>query len=150
MPIIVWADGSRLLWYCEAHFVYANESAGEMFSNLRYATEISLSGIYTGKTESMSSMFLNCRNVTALDLSSFQVASVTNMNSMFAGCNNLRTITVSAHFMRSAASTAFDMFYNCTSLVGGAGTAYSSSHTDGEYARIDNPPDSPGYFTEAT
>lgn len=39
------------------------------------------------------------------------------------------------------------MFYKCSSLVGGAGTAYNSGHTDKEYARIDNPPDAPGYFT---
>lgn len=29
----------------------------------------------------------------------------------------------------------------------GAGTTWSSSHIDKEYARIDNPPDAPGYFT---
>ena len=33
-------------------------------------------------------------------------------------------------------------------LVGGAGTAFSTSHTDKEYARIDDPSNGrPGYFT---
>ena len=150
MPIIVWADGSRLLWYCEAPFVYANESANEMFYDLRYATAISLSGIHTGKTKSMIGMFYDCRSVTSLDLSGFQFGSVDAINQMFIGCNNLRTITVSDHFTIKGTTTTLWMFYDCTSLVGGAGTAYDSTHTDGEYARIDNPPDFPGYFTEAT
>ena len=38
------------------------------------------------------------------------------------------------------------MFYNCTSLVGGAGTTYNSSYTDKTYARIDSS-STPGYFT---
>ena len=32
-------------------------------------------------------------------------------------------------------------------LVGGKGTKFDSNHTDGEYARIDGGPNSPGYFT---
>lgn len=39
------------------------------------------------------------------------------------------------------------MFYGCTSLVGGAGTTYDSSHYNGVYARIDGGTSAPGYFT---
>jgi hypothetical protein len=39
------------------------------------------------------------------------------------------------------------MFTNCTSLVGGMGTAYDKNHTDKSYARIDGGQDRPGYFT---
>ena len=39
------------------------------------------------------------------------------------------------------------MFSNCHSLVGGAGTAYDSNHSDKEYARIDGGTNAPGYFT---
>ena len=42
---------------------------------------------------------------------------------------------------------ADDMFYSCSSLVGGAGTIYDENHTDGEYAHVDGGPDNPGYFT---
>jgi len=38
------------------------------------------------------------------------------------------------------------MFNGCTSLVGGNGTTYNSSHTDATYARIDRA-GTPGYFT---
>ena len=54
------------------------------------------------------------------------------------------------NFQLPAGAVSTGMFNGCIRLIGGAGTAYDSSHTDGTYARIDNPPDSPGYFTEAT
>lgn len=39
------------------------------------------------------------------------------------------------------------MFLNCTSLLGGNGTTYSSSHTNADYARVDGENGLPGYFT---
>lgn len=39
------------------------------------------------------------------------------------------------------------MFYNCTNLVGGAGTVYSSGHIDKAYAHVDGGPENPGYLT---
>jgi hypothetical protein len=43
------------------------------------------------------------------------------------------------------------MFLQDTNLVGGAGTAFDSSHTDKEYARVDDPQNgNPGYFTLKT
>ena len=62
---------------------------------------------------------------------------------MFDGCAALATITASDW---SATVTSGNMFNGCTSLVGGNGTAYNSSHTNGEYARIDRV-GNPGYFT---
>ena len=41
------------------------------------------------------------------------------------------------------------MFEGCTSLVGGQGTTYDSSHTDASYARIDGGSSNPGYLTGA-
>ena len=41
------------------------------------------------------------------------------------------------------------MFANCTSLVGGAGTAWNASNpTDKTYAHIDGGLSNPGYFSE--
>ena len=39
-------------------------------------------------------------------------------------------------------------FSNCTSLVGGAGTAYDPTFIDATAARIDGGPNNPGYFTD--
>ena len=42
-----------------------------------------------------------------------------------------------------------DMFYGCTSLVGGNETTYNSSYTNITYARIDDPENGePGYLTD--
>lgn len=38
-------------------------------------------------------------------------------------------------------------FYNCTSLVGGAGTKYDPTFIDSTAARIDGGVNNPGYFT---
>lgn len=40
-----------------------------------------------------------------------------------------------------------EMFYECNSLVGGAGTVYDGTKIDKTYARIDGGTSSPGYFT---
>lgn len=92
------------------------------------------------------------QSVWAIDLSS-PIASfekVQNATAMFKYLQNLKAILAHPGLMLPAGAVSTDMFQYCTALVGGAGTAYSSSHIDGEYARIDNPPTAPGYFTEAT
>lgn len=90
--------------------------------------------------------------VWAIDLSSSIVSfeRVQNAAHMFHGLENIMAIIAHPGLQLPAGAISTDMFARCGSLVGGSGTAYSASHTDGEYARIDNPPDSPGYFTEAT
>ena len=42
------------------------------------------------------------------------------------------------------------MFYNCSNLVGGAGTVFDSEHIDALYARVDGGTSNPGYFTLKT
>jgi hypothetical protein len=70
------------------------------------------------------------------------------MYNMFYGCTNLRTIYVGSGWSTAAVTSSSDMFFNCTSLVGGQGTTYSSSNpTDKTYAHIDGGPSNPGYFT---
>ena len=39
------------------------------------------------------------------------------------------------------------MFRYCPKITGANGTKVGSNPTDKTYARVDNPPDSPGYFT---
>ena len=49
----------------------------------------------------------------------------------------------------SNTSPNYGTFSGCTSLVGGAGTAYDSSKTVALYARVDSQ-DTPGYLTLKT
>jgi hypothetical protein len=83
----------------------------------------------------------------SLDLSGWSIPKVTNMSKMFMGCSNLTTIYAGDDWNTDHVTTSTNMFSGCVNLVGGSNTAYSSSYNDKTYARVDNPPDSPGYFT---
>jgi hypothetical protein len=67
---------------------------------------------------------------------------------MFYNCPDLRTIYVGSGWSTAAVTTSTNMFYNCSSLVGGQGTTWNESNpTDKTYAHIDGGPSNPGYFT---
>lgn len=103
----------------------------------------------TSNVTDMYGMFWECWSLSRLDLTHFYTGSVTDMGSMFAGCRALTTITVGSGWSTSSlfASGSLGMFEGCTSLVGGSGTTYDSSHTDASYAHIDGGSSNPGYLT---
>ena len=102
----------------------------------------------TSAVTHMVSMFRGCSSLTVLDLSSFSTANVIAMGGMFMGCSNLRTIYAGSGWSTAAVEASAGMFSNCTSLVGGQGTTFNSSHVGIDYAHIDGGPSNPGYFTE--
>ena len=105
----------------------------------------------TSNVTNMSSMFsyTGYSNTSfTIDLGNkFNTSNVTNMNGMFKGSRYLKTIYAPSSFITTNVTNSIDMFYGCTSLVGGAGTAYSSSHINATYAHIDSA-SNPGYFTD--
>ena len=131
-----------------SHFDTSNvKSMAFMFLGCHRLSNLNLSSFDTSKVTSMEKMFVYCYALNTLDLSSFNTSSVTNMKSMFYNCSNLKTVTVSSKWSTSAVTDSEGMFSYCTSLVGGAGTTFSYSHTDASYAHIDGGPSNPGYFT---
>ncbi len=120
-----------------------------MFYGCNQLTSIDLSHFNTSQVTDMSVMFYGCSSLTSLDLGSFNTSQVTNMTHMFRHSNNLRTIYVGNGWSTAAVTASDYMFYNCTSLVGGQGTTYSSSNPmDKTYAHIDGGTSNPGYFTD--
>ena len=114
-----------------------------------FRSNLDLSHFNTSKVTDMTGMFDGCSGLTSLDLSSFNTSKVTNMIRMFYGNRNLRTIYVGDGWSTAAVTSSTWMFYDCTSLVGGQGTTWSSSNpTDVTYAHIDGGPNNPGYFTD--
>ena len=109
------------------------------------ATSINVSTWDTSNVTNMSFMFSQV-STTELDLSSFDTSKVTNMSHMFQSSANLVTVKVNA-FDTGLVSDSNMMFTGCNSIRGGAGTTYNSSRTDKTYARNDEPPTNPGYFT---
>ena len=110
-------------------------------------TTLDVSNFNTSKVTNMSGIFYGSK-ATTLDLSSFDTSNVTNMYQMFYNSKNLKTIYVSDKFNIDAVTKSNNMFYNCSSLVGGAGTAYDSTKIDKTYAHIDGGTSNPGYFTD--
>ena len=126
---------------------------GYMFAGVGLAS-LDVSGFNTANVTYMGAMFYSCSYLTSLDLSSFDTRKVGSFNApfglgypMFGYCRNLKTIYVSGNFVVSPIKSGEELFRECTSLVGGAGTKFDSDHIDKEYARIDGGPDAPGYFT---
>ncbi len=108
-------------------------------------TTLDLSSFDTRSASSMGGMFWNCTSLQRLDLSSFNTENVTDMSSMFQDCSKLKTIYAPYDWNRSGYT--MNMFSGCTSIVGGMGTTYDPDHINGEYARIDELPRAPGYFS---
>lgn len=118
-----------------------------MFHNCRKLTTLDVSGWNTGNVTNMNSMFYNCIGLTALDVSGWDTGKVINMRTMFDGCSKLTTIYAGSGWNTDKVTSSNDMFTDATSLVGGAGTKFSSSHIDKAYAHIDGGTSNPGYFT---
>ena len=119
-----------------------------MFSECTNLKNLNVSKLNTLNVTNMMYMFYGCSSLTTLDLSSFNTSKVTNMGTMFAFCSNLKTIYAGSGWTTAAVTNSGSMFAACTSLVGGAGTTYSGSHTNASYAHIDGGPSNPGYFTD--
>lgn len=125
-----------------------------MFRLCYILPSVDLSNFDTSNVTNMGQMFIDCNALVEVDMSSFDTSNLTATAEMFRNDKNLERIYASQSFSVDSVSAdnSLSMFYNMSSkLVGGSGTAWSSSNpTNKTYARIDNPPDAPGYFTLKT
>ena len=122
----------------------------KMFADCMRLENLNVSSFNTTVVTDMLGMFDGCIALKSLDLSTFNTANVTNMSNMFNYCNLLETIYVGNGWSTAKVTSSLRMFYNCAFLVGGAGTTYSSNHTDASYAHIDGGTSNPGYLTAKT
>ena len=147
----------------------------DMFEGCSSLTAINLTNFNTSNVTDMSGMFFDCSSLTSLDVTSFNTSNVTNMSSMFEACSSLKFIDLSSFDVWNVKRIYFifnncesletiyvnnrwslenllpeyytTTFYQCISLVGGAGTVYDPEHTDYTYAHVDGGESNPGYFT---
>lgn len=152
-------------------------NAVEMFSNCSSLTTLNISKLNLQLVQSMMGMFAGCQSLKNIKLgnTSFITRNIRNMMGMFARClsletvdisqgidtfyvtrtdqmfyecNKLKTIYVNKDLVNlDNVTNSESMFYRCVELIGGKGTTFNNTKVDKEYARIDNPPDEPGYFT---
>lgn len=105
-----------------------------------------------GKIESVSGLgnlrgigemlhtFNSRKGLSELDFRGFDPGSLAKMDYTFGSCSNLNTILADVGWeLPTAGITGFQTFYQCTSLVGGAGTTYASSRAGYQHMRIDGP-----------
>lgn len=167
---------NTIYYNTEATTIYLNSNSESMFSTFHNLNEIDFSGFDTSNVTNMRAMFNDCNSLTELDLSRFDTRNVTSMQSMFKDCNklkeldlrsfdtsnvttfshmfywttNLKTIYVSNLFDVTNATNFNNMFKLAINIVWWKWTTYNSSYYEGQYARVDNAPTNPWYFTDAS
>ena len=107
----------------------------------------SVTGLGSNKLGELRHAFNTCKALTELDLRGLDPSTLSDNYYAFANCTALKTITVDSTWTLYPQMNALGTFYNCTSLVGGAGTTFDSSKVAGAYMRIDGGTASPGYLT---
>ncbi|MBR6188889.1 MAG: BspA family leucine-rich repeat surface protein [Prevotella sp.] len=119
-----------------------------MFSGCSILEEVYVSSFDTRNVTDMTGMFHDLGKMKTVDISNFNTANVELMEQMFYDSPELTTIYAGDGWTTASVKNSQDMFTASKKLVGGAGTKYSSSHTDHAYARIDGGTSRPGYFTK--
>ena len=97
---------------------------------------------------SMRYTFSSCAFAT-IDFRGFDPSTLTDLFYTFSGCSSLTTIYADSTWaLPSSGITGSQCFYSCRALVGGNGTAWSSSNVNYTYMRIDRAGQA-GYLTAA-
>lgn len=109
----------------------------------------------TSNVSTFTNMFQGCTHLEEVDISAFDMSHAIDCSGMFSGCTSLVTIYAAPNMDFNSYSNLTDsdnMFYNCTALVGGNGTAHGTSTTAANNnktrARMDKSGQE-GYFTVA-
>ena len=133
---------------------FASDMATFSYLNLIYlfysCTNLaSVSGLANLRgVRSMRYTFSSCA-FTTLDLRGFDPSTLADLFYTFSGCSSLVTIYADSTWaLPTSGVMGSQCFYNCRSLVGGNGTAWSSSNTGYTYMRIDKTGQA-GYLTAA-
>lgn len=98
------------------------------------------------KAKLARSSFSYMTETETIDISGLSCPLLEDAPFMFGVNDKLTTIYSDGTFVLPAGCTAANMFSMDLLIVGGAGTTYRG--VSQEYARIDNPPSEPGYFTQ--
>ena len=123
-------------------------SITNMFNGASALTSLNLTSFDTTKLNNLNSLFRGCASLTELDLSSFDTSGITSTQNTFYACINLITIKVSPKWTMANVTSSGNMFTNCMSLTGGAGTTYADDNPrDKTYAHDDGGIGNPGYLT---
>lgn len=86
---------------------------------------------------------------TTIGFRGFDPSHLMDLFYCFSGCGELTTILADSTWaLPTSGISGMQCFHNCKKLVGGNGTAWSSSNTNYTYMRIDKA-GTPGHLTSA-
>lgn len=145
-----WYDGRASLTSC----VFKADPASMTMSSLDYwfygeTALISVTGWANVRgLASARYLFNACSGIVTLDLRGLDPSALKDYFYMFAGCSALTTIYVDSTWALASGASGMGTFYNCRNIVGGNGTAYSSSAYGYARAVIDKA-GQVGYLTAA-
>ena len=134
-------------------------SMQSFFQNCSSLTRLDVSGFHTERVKDMYSMFEGCSSLPVLDLGSFKIDHLKDMGNMFRDCSSLKTIYATEGWcLDSLESHSYEVFSGCPNIVGGKGSSYRMKESvydnpymidraSSYYARIDEGPELPGFFT---
>ena len=126
---------------------YKITSTASWFANMSSLETVKgLDNLNTTYLTDVSMMFAKCTSLKTINLNGFYFSKAIHCDGMFMGCSALTTITCMYNYSCQSNLSSVGMFSGCTSLRGGNGTGYNTSHLDASYACPDKE-DSPGYFT---
>ena len=124
----------------------------DMNSTFTFCNKLKTLDLSTWETTSLkylSDTFVTLTSIKSIDISNFDISNVTTIKWLFRGNPELTTIYVGNGWNTSRISSKSELvFEGDISLVGGAGTKWSSDHLAVDYACIDDPDSGhPGYLT---
>ncbi|QTU84911.1 leucine-rich repeat protein [Xiamenia xianingshaonis] len=149
-------------------------SFAHMFYSCTALESLDLSGLATPNVTTINYLFYNCTKLASLTLGAWDMRNVdvwaqafrnltaiteldfsrctlpeytSTMYYTFYNCGKLERIYAPAGGDLSDTSLGGYCFGNCRSLVGGAGTAWTSGNVAADMARVDGLDGLPGYFT---
>lgn len=108
----------------------------DMFCDCAKLKYVDLSNFDTSNVTNMIGMFARMYEIEYLDLTTFDTSNVELINQMFTNDTSLKKIYVSSKWDLSSVEEGTGLFTNCTELVGGNGTALTTT-VDYTMAKVD-------------
>lgn len=127
-------------------------------TNIRYIcnacpnlVSVDMSGVNANGITDINAAFQACYLLKTIDLSGL-AGTIEACSNTFSNASNgadmaLETIYANAGLDFSQATASNNVFRACVNLVGGEGTSFDPTYIGKQYARVDDPPTRPGYFT---
>lgn len=149
IPVWYETDSKTIYYYSPNNKLFLNCDSRKMFKGMSSLISIETTDFDSSKVKILEGFFQDCSSLKYIDISSLILSNENvRINCIFRDCVALEKIYASENINWENAKYKSYAFDNCTNLIGGKGTVFSSEHIGSDYARIDHGDSMPGYFTK--